>query len=602
MTRRTRNYNKAKQTKRDLRGAGLATRWEVALAEAKRVHGDKYDYSQVLYKNANDKVTIVCRKHGPFQQTFGNHLRAGNGCRQCANEAKSANNYNKVSTADLEQRFKEEAAAIHGKRYDYSAVSYVGKNSQDKVTIVCRLHGEFSQTYGKHVGRKDGCPKCSKGRFGETDRRLRRLLEAAQEVHGSKYDYSLAVNDFETVQSLCRIVCPEHGVFEQSISNHVYQSCGCPYCSTEAATVERFGTVAERLQRFKQDAFRHHGREYTYPHLKEEFQSGKSKITVVCPKCGPWKQYASGHTSGRGCPNCRRSAAEKYIERWLRKLLPGESVQASNRTLIKPYELDIYVPSKKLAIEYCGVYWHSAKDKTYHASKQKACEEHGVRLITIFDTEWNDPVKRKIIKARLRSAVGLSIRRVFARKCNLVELSASRARTFFDNNHLAGHASGSIYLGLKDNTGLVAAISLGKPRFSANAEWELLRACSKRGVLVVGGVSKLIKAFTRAYQPTSLLSYADLRFGTGRSYAAAGLTLVRVSAPSPWWAHRGAHQGVKLYHGSRVQKHKLAKLLPHFDPGLTANENLKLNSWVCVYDCGHNVWEWKRPQGQVMLG
>jgi very-short-patch-repair endonuclease len=117
----------------------------------KKVHGDKYDYSKVIYTKMHDKVPIICPKHGEFLQTPSKHLK-GQGCRLCGIEERA-----KKKTKTTEQ-FIKEAKSIHGDKYDYSKTVYT--HAFEKVCIICPTHGEFWQRAFDHI-HKHGCPQCS---------------------------------------------------------------------------------------------------------------------------------------------------------------------------------------------------------------------------------------------------------------------------------------------------------------------------------------------------------------------------------------------------------------------------------------------------------
>lgn len=117
--------------------------------DAKKIHGDKYDYSKTEYEGAFAKVKIICPKHGEFEQRANDHVNQGKGCPLCSVETskKGLNN------------FIEEARKIHGDKYDYSLISdYI--NNMDKVKIICPVHGEFMQRPYCHLIKKQGCPSC----------------------------------------------------------------------------------------------------------------------------------------------------------------------------------------------------------------------------------------------------------------------------------------------------------------------------------------------------------------------------------------------------------------------------------------------------------
>ena len=187
---------------------------EEFINDARKVHGDKYDYSKVEYVNNRTKVCIICPEHGEFWQTSGNHIQ-GNGCPKCRNEA----NGERLRTSLLD--FLKRARYAHGDKYDYSKVKYVGTKS--KVCIVCPEHGEFWQEAKSHTN-GIGCPKCS-GKYAPT---TEEWITSAREVHKGKYDYS-KVNYMNNHTKVC-IICPEHGEFWQRPIDHL-NGQGCPKCN-----------------------------------------------------------------------------------------------------------------------------------------------------------------------------------------------------------------------------------------------------------------------------------------------------------------------------------------------------------------------------------
>lgn len=121
------------------------------IEKAKMMHGDKYDYSNVEYKNNKTKVCIICPKHGEFWQRPDMHLK-GQGCVSCSREK------NGLKKRKSNEDFINEARNVHGNRYDYSKVEY--KDSKTKVCIICPIHGEFWQLPHNHL-HKNGCKKCA---------------------------------------------------------------------------------------------------------------------------------------------------------------------------------------------------------------------------------------------------------------------------------------------------------------------------------------------------------------------------------------------------------------------------------------------------------
>ncbi|KAI9092364.1 hypothetical protein DFS34DRAFT_561864, partial [Phlyctochytrium arcticum] len=171
---------------------------------ATAVHGSKYGYSKAVYKNTKTNVTVTCGVHGDFEVTAG-HLLRGHGCKPCGNLTR--NNALRKSTAD----FKAEAIDVHGYRYDYSGVDHT--KSTTKVTIRCRIHGNFEQA--PVILRGSGCPACSGVKLYDTAS----WIAAAKLVHGSTYGYGAAV--YTNSDKMMTITCEKHGDFQQLASSHV---------------------------------------------------------------------------------------------------------------------------------------------------------------------------------------------------------------------------------------------------------------------------------------------------------------------------------------------------------------------------------------------
>ena len=195
---------------------------EIFIEKARKIHGDKYDYSKVNYINNRTKVCIVCPKHGEFWQTPSSHL-AGNGC----SKAKSNT-----------EEFIKKAQVIHGNNYDYSETVYVA--AAKKVKIICPLHGEFYVTGNNHL-RGKGCPKCA---WSGVKLTTEEFINKAKLIHGSKYNYDKVeyVNSITPVY----IMCPVHGEFLQTPNKHLC-GCGCPKCILKSQT-KLFEKLKEVLQ------------------------------------------------------------------------------------------------------------------------------------------------------------------------------------------------------------------------------------------------------------------------------------------------------------------------------------------------------------------
>ena len=192
---------------------------EEFIKKASKVHGDKYNYSEVEYVNDRTKVCIKCPEHGEFWQTPHDHL-AVHGCPTCGVE-----NACKKNTSTKEN-FVKKANKVHNGKYNYSKVGYI--NNKTKICIICPEHGEFWQTPHSHT-QGARCPECANEATGERCRSSKEeFIEKSRKVHGDKYDYSKVeyVNDKTKV---C-IKCHEHGEFWQTPNGHL-QCQGCSKCN-----------------------------------------------------------------------------------------------------------------------------------------------------------------------------------------------------------------------------------------------------------------------------------------------------------------------------------------------------------------------------------
>jgi putative hef-like homing endonuclease len=272
------------------------------------------------------------------------------------------------------------------------------------------------------------------------------------------------------------------------------------------------------------------------------------------------------------------SRFEKEIHEWLQSIYSGE-IQVNTRRIISPLELDFYLPEKNLALEFNGDYWHSSAagiDNDYHLSKTLACTENGIRLIHIFEYEWR--LKKDIIKSIISSALGIYKNKVYARQCEIREVSSKEAKEFLENNHLQGFVPSSYRIGLYFDNELVQLLCFGENRFKKN-EVELLRMCAKLNTQIIGGFSKLLKHS----KIEEFISYVDLSKYTARGYLSNGFVEISRSAPNYKYIY-----GDTILSRIATQKHKLPDLLgDKFDASKTESQNMINNDYWQVFDCGN---------------
>ena len=209
-----------------------------------------------------------------------------------------------------------------------------------------------------------------------------------------------------------------------------------------------------------------------------------------------------------------------------------------DKSVLKPYEIDCYCPEYKIGIEFNGIYWHSnlQKEKDYHIKKSKLAEQKGVRLIHIYENEWEDARIRPILESMLKIAFGKVENRIYARNCEIREITNKEAKPFNEANHLQGHRNAQITYGLFYKDKLVQLMSFSRHK---KYEWEIIRGCPGSNNVVVGGVSKLFKHFVRENNPSQIFSYADFNKFDGEGYLALGMKFIGYSGPDLRWVIDG---------------------------------------------------------------
>lgn len=260
------------------------------IRRAREVHGNRYDYSKVLYVAAKRNVTIICPEHGEFEQSPANHC-TGRGCQECGG--------NKPLTLD---RFIERANKAHNNRYDYSNVMLC--NVEHKIEILCPVHGSFFQRPATHL-KGLGCDRCGRVEVGKKlSRSHDSFIHDARKAHGDRYDYSQA--NYINALTKVIILCPTHGAFRQGPINHI-RGVGCGKCAFERIAAQRTLTTQEFIEKAKKI----HGDRYDYS--KVEYKSSHEKVEIGCSEHGSFHQSPANHASEyrHGCPGCAESGFDQ---------------------------------------------------------------------------------------------------------------------------------------------------------------------------------------------------------------------------------------------------------------------------------------------------
>jgi very-short-patch-repair endonuclease len=276
------------------------------------------------------------------------------------------------------EKFIKKAISIHNDRYDYSLIEY--KGNRINVKIICKEHGIFEQRPSNHIFNKQGCPKC----YGNKKIAIDDFINRAKEIHNDKYDYSLVnyINNFTKI----KIICPEHGIFEQKPNNHIIQKRGCLKCSGKnTKTTEEFVSFSKDVH------------DDLYDYSLVQYISGNKKVKIICKKHGIFEQKPDLHTNRRqGCPKCRKSKGELQIIKTLNdnniQFIPQK--EFDNCKDKNSLYFDFYLPNQNLCIEYDGLqhfepieHWGGIDNLKYIQKhdqiKTNFCKNNDIKLIRI---------------------------------------------------------------------------------------------------------------------------------------------------------------------------------------------------------------------------
>lgn len=537
----------------------------------KKKHKNKYSYEEwPLYAYSHDKLPIVCPVHGIFHQRLSTHL-SGGGCKKCAIDRSRKHN-TKSSTQHINEFNK-----IHNFKYIYYPETIT--RITDTIPIKCPEHGIFNQKASSHK-QGSGCPKCAKDQQKQKiSLTPEQVVKKAKKVHGIKYDYTHVYEQYRTHKTPVDILCSIHGKFTTTMGNHIYAKTDCPQCGQERGNAKRRTPFKDRIVEMEKI----HSNTYTYPNQSDT--NIHDTITIHCPTHGMFEQQMLTHLQGWGCKKCsaltRKSRSEEDLYNEVLKL--DDTIESSNRTLIAPKELDIVSVKHKIAIEYCGVYWHSErfKNKRYHNDKLEATKKQGYRLITIFEDEWI--YKKDHVLSRLKSIFNCSPNRIYARKCTVQQISSIQSNDFVEQNHIQGKRPTRYNYGLFFNKRLVSVMTLSKTH-------EIIRFCSLLDWSVVGGAGKLLKYHIQMTSPTQITSFADRRWSDGNLYRILGFEFV-YNTPLNYWYFK--NPSIKLISRRSFQKHTLSKKLDKFDVNLSESQNMFNNGYDRIWDCGSSKWALK---------
>ena len=543
---------------------------EILIKKSNIIHHYKYDYSETNYISPKIKVAIKCPIHGTFYQLPYKHL-GGQGCPFCSGTLKKTT-----------EQFIKKAREVHGDKYDYSKVEY--KNSKTKVCIICPKHGEFWQIPAAHLNGQ-GCPKCGGSFKLSTDE----FILKSKKIHGDNYDYSEVnyINSFTKV----KIICNKCGHEFWQIPNSHLNGNGCPYCRGNKIRQSKLSNTEGFIAKSKIV----HGDDYIYDEV--DYKDAKTDVCIICKKHGRFWQSPDKHLYGRGCPVCGKtvSNAEIEIKKLIEDFIGNGFVEIHRKDIISPYEIDLWIPSLKIGIEYNEVRWHSekfCKDKNYHLNKTEKCIKQNIKLYHIFEDEYVE--HKEIVLSKIRNILGFNTyEKIYARKCSIDVIDKSVAKNFLNSNHIQGFTLSTVYLGCFYNSKLIGVMTFKKEIKTKN-NWELTRFATDIRTHCIGVGGKMFKYFLKEYNPERVKSFADRRWTLDKNdnlYTKLGFNLTDILPPDYRYV-----DGIKRIHKFNCRKNKLLK--KYSDNGLTDDmtekEMCNKLGLYRIWDCGLLKYVWKK--------
>ena len=292
-------------------------------------------------------------------------------------------------------KFIKESSEYHNNKYDYSLVEY--KNNKTKIKIICPTHGVFEQTPTCHL--IGGCKQCATILIGLNKRKTREdFIERAIIIHGNKYDYSLV--EYSLSHLKVKITCPIHGVFNQTVSNHL-KGHGCGKCMPNLGNKEDFSKRANII----------HNNKYDYSLV--DYKTSKHKIKIICNKHGIFEQTPDRHIlRGHGCPKCKESKGERIVRQILSEngvnFTPQHTFDNCKNKLKLPF--DFYLPDLNTCIEYHGEQHYKPIKffggiKSFNQQikrdnlKKNYCNKNNIKFIVVKYTQRN--IKRFLSRYKI---------------------------------------------------------------------------------------------------------------------------------------------------------------------------------------------------------
>jgi len=560
--------------------------------------------------NSNTKVVIYCNQGHTYKLSVNQIVNAGKDPTICPHCTKEKQNEEKGIPEELIKAFADKNNLDYFpkkqfyNKWENDIITFKCKNDNYEFEIKSLRHWELNNQNSKIE-----CPECikrSKGllpkdKFIETINtieyksdtvvdlskynpvNLELLPEGIKNLIKSQNKWILI--EYFNTKHKCKYVCKDCGYIKECYPTTLFygRGFGCPNCKHITDKTRVYGKLKNILENSNMIPTDTGNDIFTHTEIP---------IKLKCNECGydfERRWYHLNMVESITCPSCHKSVkrlSQMELFNWIQTFYDGKMIPDCRDF---GFEMDIYIPDKKLAIEYCGLIWHSTKFKespSAHQEKLKKCNDLGIRLLTIFEDEWKD--NRSICESRILNLFGHS-NKIYARKCEIRSIVSIDALKFCKENHIQGQGSCNIAYGLYYNEELISVMTFSKPSVVKSAEnkydWELNRFCSKLNTTVVGGANKLLSEFIRNNKNCILVTFCDLRWGTGNVYEKMGFIYEYTTRPNYYYF--GKLSNWKRKHRYSYNKQNLMKILNLQETELTETQLADECKLYKIYDCGH---------------
>lgn len=589
---------------------------EKVLKEFYSVHGDRYDYSKMEYKNLHTHILILCSEHGEFKQTPSCHFYGKQGCPKCA----------KDKAIKPQQKFIDEANIIHENKYDYSKVKY--KNTYTPVVIICPVHGEFSQLPYLHL-QKHGCKKCVL--TSVSYKQLSWLTHIAKEEN---INIQHAANGGEYIIPFTNYKCD--GFCKET--NTIYEFNGdafhgnpnryssdekCHPFNKEKTAFQLYDATIKKENKIKELGYNivsiwesdfdkmnipllkfnyssvvhvnHHTPDELLNVLRlrfvdDEFKGFKYKHKYQCLLCGDefittlsQRKQTFVKRGIKGCPKCAITKKVDFplsVQNSLLKAgIKNSIVLNDGVVLLTDERVGIYIVNFATDVEKnIGKYANLEKLEEYN--------KKGIRLLFFYQDEWINNKNLIVKKIKHISKIDCG-EKIYARKCLVRCITSKEKSNFLSKYHIQGNDNSSIFLGAFYEDNLVAVMTFSKPRIAVGGRinemgsMELVRFATCDDYHVVGIASKLLTFFERENPNKMIYSFADRRWSIGNLYEKMGFKLESVNPPDYFYIINGSRK-----HRWNYRKDILRNTLPSYNPDMTEYQNMLNAGYDRIWGCG----------------